>query len=73
MAEPLPQFILFGASMTEWSFEEQTEGFGWFLEKTYRNKVDVVNEGRKIFLLPILRTQPTLARFFIWLARLPWG
>lgn len=41
----LPVFILFGASMVEWSFREQTEGLGWFLSKTYEGKTHVLNEG----------------------------
>jgi hypothetical protein len=45
MACSLPQVILFGASMTEWSFDEQTEGFGWSLQSMYQDKVRVVNEG----------------------------
>jgi len=47
MSSAASQFILFGASMTEWSFEEETEGFGWFLDKVYRDKVAVVNEGKQ--------------------------
>ncbi|KAH8714059.1 SGNH hydrolase-type esterase domain-containing protein [Phaeosphaeriaceae sp. PMI808] len=42
----LPEFVLFGASMTEWSFDEKTQGFGWFLRKTYDGKVEVLNEGQ---------------------------
>lgn len=41
----LPEWVLFGASMTEWSFGESTQGLGWFLQKTYDSKVRVVNEG----------------------------
>jgi hypothetical protein len=40
-----PEFVLFGASMTEWSFDEETHGFGWFLGTRYEGKVRVVNEG----------------------------
>jgi hypothetical protein len=40
-----PEFVLFGASMTEWSFDPPTQGFGWFLSKQYEEKVRVVNEG----------------------------
>jgi hypothetical protein len=40
-----PEFVLFGASMTEWSFDPLTQGFGWFLSKQYEAKVRVVNEG----------------------------
>jgi hypothetical protein len=41
----LPEFVLFGASMTEWSFDEKTQGFGWFLRNKYEGKVQVLNEG----------------------------
>lgn len=44
----LPEFVLFGASMVEWSFEEKTEGLGWFLQKEYNGKVLVLNEGTQI-------------------------
>ena len=43
--EMLPEFVLFGASMTEWSFDEKTEGLGWFLRQKYTGKVNVLNEG----------------------------
>jgi hypothetical protein len=33
MSDMLPEIVLYGASMTEWSFREQTQGLGWFLEK----------------------------------------
>ncbi|RMZ72742.1 GDSL Lipase Acylhydrolase family [Pyrenophora seminiperda CCB06] len=42
---PLPEMVVFGASMAQWSFEEQTQGYGWFLEKMYTGKARVVNEG----------------------------
>ena len=42
----LPEFILFGDSLTEWSFSEDTQGFGLFLEKQYEGKVNMVNEGQ---------------------------
>ena len=41
----LPQFVLFGDSLTQWSFDELTEGFGWYLEKWYKGKAEIVNEG----------------------------
>ncbi|KAH6614298.1 SGNH hydrolase-type esterase domain-containing protein [Boeremia exigua] len=44
-----PQFILFGDSLTEWGFEEFDEGFGWFLEQKYKDKVHVQCEGRAGF------------------------
>lgn len=31
--------------MTEWSFDEETEGLGWFLQNVYRDNVRIVNEG----------------------------
>jgi hypothetical protein len=45
----LSEFVLFGASMTEWSFDAETQGPGWFLETRYEGKVRVVNEGSKSF------------------------
>jgi hypothetical protein len=44
-SELLPEIVLFGASMTEWSFKEKTQGFGWFLAKKYAGKARVINEG----------------------------
>lgn len=41
----LPQIILFGDSLTEWSFDESTEGFGWVLRNKYAGKAEIVNEG----------------------------
>jgi len=41
----LPQIILFGDSLTEWSFDEATAGFGWVLENKYAGKAEIVNEG----------------------------
>lgn len=41
----LPEFVLFGDSLTEWSFDEITEGFGLFLEQKYKDKAAIVNEG----------------------------
>lgn len=43
----LPEFVLFGASMTEWSFDEKTHGLGWFLASKYEGKVLVLNEGTR--------------------------
>jgi hypothetical protein len=43
----LSEFVLFGASMTEWSFRGETQGPGWFLEKMYEGKARIVNEGIK--------------------------
>jgi len=41
----LPHIVVFGASMVEWSFEEQTEGLGWRLMNAYTGKAEVLNEG----------------------------
>ncbi|CAI6332558.1 unnamed protein product [Periconia digitata] len=41
----LPVFVLFGDSLTQWSFDEKTEGPGWYLGCTYRDKVEIENEG----------------------------
>jgi lysophospholipase L1-like esterase len=41
----LPQIVLFGDSLTQWSFNEQTRGFGWVLEDKYAGKAEIVNEG----------------------------
>ncbi|KAL6160927.1 hypothetical protein ACJBU6_00069 [Exserohilum turcicum] len=42
----MPEFVLFGDSLTEWGFSEATQGFGRFLQQQYRYKVGIVNEGR---------------------------
>lgn len=42
----LPEFVLFGDSLTEWSFSEDTQGFGLFMEKQYTGKVNILNEGQ---------------------------
>jgi hypothetical protein len=44
-SEQLSELVLFGASMTEWSFREKTQGLGWWLEKIYEGKARVLNEG----------------------------
>jgi lysophospholipase L1-like esterase len=41
----LPQIVLFGDSLTQWSFNDRTQGFGWYLSNLYRDKVEIVNEG----------------------------
>jgi lysophospholipase L1-like esterase len=43
--EKLPQIVLFGDSLTQWSFDDETEGFGWVLENKYAGKAKIVNEG----------------------------
>ncbi|KAF1943058.1 SGNH hydrolase [Clathrospora elynae] len=32
--------------MTEWSFNEKTQGFGWFLQNKYAGKAEILNEGK---------------------------
>lgn len=41
----LPEFVLFGDSLTEWGFRETTQGFGLLLEQRYAGKAHIVNEG----------------------------
>jgi hypothetical protein len=41
----LPEFVLFGDSLTEWSFRLSTQGFGLHLENQYVGEVRIVNEG----------------------------
>ena len=43
-----PEFVLFGDSLTEWSFDEHTLGFGLHLRQQYEGKVGVVNEGKQV-------------------------
>lgn len=45
MSYLMPDFVLFGDSLTEWGFNEDNEGFGWYLEKRYEQRVRVINEG----------------------------
>lgn len=54
MTQSLPELVLLGASMIEWSFDEATEGLGWFLERKYQGKARIVNEGR---YFPIIFTR----------------
>jgi hypothetical protein len=46
LSKQLPSFVLFGDSLTEWSFEQSTNGFGLHLEKKYAGKVKIFNEGK---------------------------
>jgi lysophospholipase L1-like esterase len=41
-----PQIICLGASLTEWAFQEEDHGFGWYLQHVYGDKVEVVNKGK---------------------------
>jgi lysophospholipase L1-like esterase len=47
----LPQIVLFGDSLTEWGFDSDTQGFGWYLEEWYKGKAEIVNEGTLICLV----------------------
>ncbi|KAF2258512.1 SGNH hydrolase [Lojkania enalia] len=40
-----PEIVLFGDSLTEWGFDEDTRGFGWALQQAYKDKAVIVNEG----------------------------
>ncbi|KAF2273545.1 SGNH hydrolase [Westerdykella ornata] len=42
----LPEIVLLGDSLTEWSFFEHNRGFGWVLQEMYKGKARVVNEGK---------------------------
>ncbi|KAF2497080.1 hypothetical protein BU16DRAFT_560392 [Lophium mytilinum] len=42
----LPKIVLFGDSLTDWGFDEYNGGFGWALEEEYKDKAEVLNEGR---------------------------
>ncbi|KAH4895751.1 hypothetical protein HBI81_157330 [Parastagonospora nodorum] len=42
----LPEIVLFGDSLTEWSFDDSTQGFGLHLEKMYAGKARILNEGQ---------------------------
>ena len=46
----LPEFVLFGDSLTEWGFEDETRGWGWVLEQEYDGKARIVNEGEYAIL-----------------------
>ncbi|KND00759.1 uncharacterized protein SPPG_03872 [Spizellomyces punctatus DAOM BR117] len=60
----LDQILLFGDSLTQWSFNPEIEGWGAFLSNSYVRKLDVVNRGFsgyntewcKHIIAPILRT-----------------
>ncbi|KZF23114.1 SGNH hydrolase [Xylona heveae TC161] len=50
-AAPLPKIVLFGDSLTEWSFAERSphfveNGFGTVLEEKYAGRAKVLNRGR---------------------------
>ena len=42
----LPEIVLFGDSLTEWGFEEETRGWGLVLEQKYEGNANIVNEGK---------------------------
>ncbi|KAF1924296.1 SGNH hydrolase [Didymella exigua CBS 183.55] len=62
MTHFLPQFILFGASMIEWGFQEETEGLGWFLQDVYRDRISVKNEGKQNYSYTSTRLLPAFDR-----------
>jgi len=41
----IPKIILFGDSLTEWSFNEWDRGFGYELEQRYKGTAEVLNRG----------------------------
>lgn len=43
--------MLFGDSLTEWSFDSSTQGFGWYLSRKYQGKAEIVNQGNVIYQL----------------------
>jgi hypothetical protein len=59
----VPRFILFGDSLTEWSFDSSTQGFGWYLTELYKGKAEMVNEGTtSIHCSTLLRNQTVTSR-----------
>ena len=42
----MPEFVLFGDSLTDYAFDEHTQGFGLELEKRYKHKALILNEGK---------------------------
>lgn len=46
LIKPIPEFVLFGDSLTAWSFDEETQGFGWYFRQHYYSSVNIVNEGK---------------------------
>ncbi|KAF2658739.1 SGNH hydrolase [Lophiostoma macrostomum CBS 122681] len=55
-SKKLPQIVLFGDSLTQWSFNEETRGFGWVLEEKYKGKAEIVNEGQAGYTSTMLKT-----------------
>ncbi|KAI9495538.1 GDSL Lipase/Acylhydrolase [Zychaea mexicana] len=67
MEHPYNQILLFGDSITQFSFDTELRGFGASLANAYQRKVDVVNRGfsgyNTEWALPILRQLlPTLEK-----------
>ena len=58
----LAQIILFGDSLTQWSFDDETQGFGWYLSRCYKGKAEIVNEGT-ISFYHCFTTHTTLFNF----------
>ncbi|KAG9194529.1 hypothetical protein G6011_04564 [Alternaria panax] len=53
------EFVLFGDSLTEWSFSEEIQGFGLFLRQQYQHKIRIVNEGKAGYTSTRLKTDFT--------------
>jgi lysophospholipase L1-like esterase len=51
MSRQLPNFVLFGDSLTEWSFDASDEGLGWYLTHKYQSKLEVLNRGTAFILI----------------------
>ncbi|KAL6164893.1 hypothetical protein ACJQWK_08157 [Exserohilum turcicum] len=59
----MPEFVLFGDSLTEWGFSEATQGFGRFLQQQYRYKVGIVNEEPAADMAALSAEQPEIVLF----------
>ncbi len=59
----LPKVILFGDSLTDWSFEDDTYGFGAVLTDHYSGRAEVVNQGIAT-ILPLLETHADFIQGF---------
>ncbi|KAF2873408.1 SGNH hydrolase-type esterase domain-containing protein [Massariosphaeria phaeospora] len=63
-SQKLPEFVLFGDSLTQWSFYESNQGCGWFLMGKYANKIRIVNEGNNHSYRHLSYTSDTLKANF---------
>jgi lysophospholipase L1-like esterase len=44
--QPLPKIVLFGDSLTEWSFDrDDDKGFGQVISERYKGRAEVWNKG----------------------------